>query len=142
MTERTWNFAASPSRVFDYVEDLVGALPPLRRTDAVRLALTEALANAIIHGALGLGSRDEMGMHAFLSSLIAADRAAPEASVAVRLALCDSWARIVIEDPGKGFDVAGMVARPGRGLDLIRRGVSRANYECGGRRLVLWLEGS
>jgi len=129
--------------VFDYVNELLEALPPPYRTDDVRMGLHEALGNAIIHGALGVGSRDVMGLDTFLLAVAEAETE-PERRV-VYVAIEQRGAgmvRIVIDDCGPGFDHERALVRPGRGLAFVESGFTHAEYQRGGRRLVLDLGGA
>jgi len=120
-----------------------------RRPD-VELALHEAVANAIIHGNLALGSSfgaDAAAFDAFcrlLSDRMAEPgmagrrvdlRAAPEAGGGLSLRVADE---------GQGFDPAALAghapdpeARSGRGLEIIRAMTVRVAIEDGGRTTVM-----
>lgn len=90
----------------------------------VRLALEEALVNAIKHG----------------------NRMDPNKSVQVDWTLSESGVRVVIEDEGEGFDVADVpdptddenLDKPGgRGIMLMRSFMSVVEYNESGNRLIL-----
>ena len=90
----------------------------------VRLALEEALVNAIKHG----------------------NRMDPDKSVQIDWTLSESGVRIVIEDQGEGFDVSDVpdptddenLDKPGgRGIMLMRSFMSVVEYNESGNRLTL-----
>ncbi len=90
----------------------------------VRLALEEALVNAIKHG----------------------NRMDPDKSVQIDWALSDAGVRVVIEDEGEGFDVTDVpdptddenLDKPGgRGIMLMRSFMSLVEYNESGNRLTL-----
>ncbi len=140
---KTWRLPAVPSKVFEYVDALLAALPEEHRTDAVRMGLTEALGNAVVHGALRLGSRDDMGLDEFVQAVIDAEDMRYCRMVHIMME-CDDRAgvKLVIDDCGRGFDFEKVQAREGRGLDFIRSAFARTEYDREGRRLVLTLWGA
>ncbi len=90
----------------------------------VRLALEEALVNAIKHG----------------------NRMDPNKSVQIDWTLSESGVRVVIEDEGEGFDVSDVpdptddenLDKPGgRGIMLMRSFMSVVEYNESGNRLIL-----
>lgn len=90
----------------------------------VRLALEEALVNAIKHG----------------------NRMNPDKSVQIDWTLSESGVRVVIEDEGEGFDVSDVpdptddenLDKPGgRGIMLMRSFMSVVEYNESGNRLTL-----
>jgi serine/threonine-protein kinase RsbW len=90
----------------------------------VRLALEEALVNAIKHG----------------------NRMDPDKSVQIDWTLSDAGVRVVIEDEGEGFDVTDVpdptddenLDKPGgRGIMLMRSFMSLVEYNESGNRLTL-----
>jgi len=96
----------------------------MRDVFGVRLALEEALINAIKHG----------------------NRMDPSKKVKIEYQVCDAKIRIVIEDEGEGFDMNAVpdptaeenLDRPGgRGIMLIRSFMSHVEYNDTGNRVVL-----
>lgn len=134
---------ARPSEVFAMAEMVTGVLPPALRTDAVQLGILEALSNAIVHGALEIGSRDTMPLDEYLKQLEEGELRHGAARVVDVLveARGPRGASITIDDPGNGFDVAATQVQPRRGLDIIHRTFSSVRLERDGRRLVLSLGG-
>ncbi len=97
---------------------------PPRDVFGVRLALEEALVNAIKHG----------------------NRMDPDKSVQIDWTLSEAGVRIVIEDEGEGFQVADVpdptddenLDKPGgRGIMLMRSFMSIVEYNESGNRLIL-----
>jgi serine/threonine-protein kinase RsbW len=97
---------------------------PPRDVFGVRLALEEALVNAIKHG----------------------NRMDPDKSVQIDWTLSEAGVRIVIEDEGEGFQVADVpdqtddenLDKPGgRGIMLMRSFMSVVEYNESGNRLIL-----
>ena len=96
----------------------------MRDVFGVRLALEEALVNAIKHG----------------------NRMDPDKSVRIGCQVCDKQVRIEIEDQGSGFDVSDVpdptedenLEKPGgRGIMLMRSFMSTVEYNASGNRLVM-----
>ncbi|HYH00606.1 MAG TPA: ATP-binding protein [Terriglobales bacterium] len=88
----------------------------------VRLALQEALANAVVHGCQCDGER----------------------SVHCLIACGDSQVLLIVRDPGEGFDVSGVPSPTeghrlfeshGRGIELIRRLMDEVYFERGGTEI-------
>lgn len=99
-----------------------GTLPVARR---LRVAVGEALANAVIHG----NGED------------------PRKAVRITAEAGPGGARVVVQDEGRGFDPgavpdptrpAGRQRDHGRGLHLQRRLADRLRHEDGGRRVELF----
>ena len=97
---------------------------PPRDVFGVRLALEEALVNAIKHG----------------------NRMDPDKSVQIDWTLSEAGVRVVIEDEGEGFDVNDVpdptddenLDKPGgRGIMLMRSFMSVVEYNDSGNRLTL-----
>jgi serine/threonine-protein kinase RsbW len=97
---------------------------PSRGIFGIRLALEEALVNAIKHG----------------------NGSDPEKSVRVSCQITDEKVRIVIEDEGTGFDLQGVpdptedenLEKPcGRGIMLMRAFLDGVEYNERGNRVVL-----
>ena len=153
-------FALSLSTASTYrldVANMVGEavssrlLPPGRVASEVFLVVAEAVANAVIHGNLGIqsdlrGTRE--GLAAF-SALMATRLAEPERA-ARRVEICafqaDGGLTLTVSDQGEGFDLDAQLRRPietaarnGRGLALIRKVAGAVGGEDGGRTLVMRL---
>lgn len=102
---------------------LLEALPEVERSERVRLGLAEALANAILHGALrirryvGVG-RDEHG-EGLEGPRADGLGATPDASGVTLWAGVGDGA-VSIYDGGPGFDWRAAMRCPGRGLALMR----------------------
>lgn len=124
-----------------------GALDPQRRSN-VELCLHEAVANAIVHGNLGLSSsvKGEPGGYRRFSEMMR-DRLGDPAVVRRRLDIFCRWngrsIAIAVVDQGGGFDtelapaVSGNKARSGRGFTFMRTLASRVTVTDGGRCTVL-----
>lgn len=117
------------------------------------VALHEALANAVIHGNLGVpSSLKERGDDSFARALAerAADPAYSDRFVDIAVDYDGRRCRWTIHDEGAGFDVDAVLARclsddpeillaSGRGIVMMRSFLDDVRYEEGGRRLVLEL---
>ncbi|MBK1841132.1 ATP-binding protein [Azospirillum sp. YIM B02556] len=124
-----------------------GVLDPQRRS-TVELCLHEAVANAIVHGNLGLSSavKSEPGGYRRFSEMMR-DRLGDPAVVRRRLDIFCRWNErgiaIAVVDQGGGFDaeatpaIAGNDARSGRGFVFMRTLASRVTVTDGGRCTVL-----
>ena len=116
---------AEGRKVQDRIIDLLEKLEfPLRDVFAVRLALEEALVNAIKHG----------------------NRMDPNKRVRVECSISDDRVKIVIEDEGSGFDLSAVpdptaeenLDKPGgRGIMLMRSFMNRVEYNDIGNRVTL-----
>ena len=116
---------------------------------ALELALYEALANAIIHGNLGIdsslrGSAEDL--RAYRAAL--AHALSDPARSARRVTICcypqGNLLRLSVRDQGDGWDVtsrlhgpASAEAKSGRGLDLIRQTAKAIHAEDRGRHLIM-----
>lgn len=141
---RRFEFRACPSEVPGYVARVEAALPKSLRTDAVRLGLIEALSNAIIHGALGIGSRNGRPLEDYLHLLEERERELGDRRkvwVDVEVDPGDG-ATIVIEDPGPGFDYGHAAPQPNRGIDLVKRSFDLVWTANRGSRVVMRLGGA
>lgn len=108
------------------IMDAIAALPCTHGAlDDISLALSEALANAVLHG----NGED------------------PEKKVDVS-AVCEGPGQftLVVTDEGQGFDAAAvgdptvggnLLSNHGRGLLLIRRLMDKTEFRLGGRQIVL-----
>ncbi|WP_376958432.1 ATP-binding protein [Azospirillum sp. A26] len=124
-----------------------GVLDPQRRSN-VELCLHEAVANAIVHGNLGLSSavKGEPGGYRRFSEMMR-DRLGDPAVTRRRLDIFCRWngrcIAIAVVDQGGGFDTAlapattGNKARSGRGFVFMRTLASRVTVTDGGRCTVL-----
>jgi anti-sigma regulatory factor (Ser/Thr protein kinase) len=117
-----------------------------RRAD-VELALHEAVANAVIHGNLALGSSfgttaDSFDAFCQRLSERMADAALGGRRVAIAILREEGRLDLRITDEGAGFDPAALGpraadAKSGRGLEIIRAMCNRLSVEDGGRSLAL-----
>lgn len=98
-------------------------------TDRVKLALSEAASNAIVHG----------------------NREDPSKSVDIVVTLDPSTLRVEIQDDGEGFDPLAppdpvrsenLMETGGRGLFLIREYCDEVSYSDRGRRVILQFDRS
>jgi serine/threonine-protein kinase RsbW len=109
-------------------ERIVGALEergyPMKDTFSVRLALEEALVNAIKHG----------------------NQLDPDKSVIIAWEVGDQTCRVTIEDQGKGFNPAdlpdptleeNLECSSGRGVMLIHHYMSKVEYNEKGNRITM-----
>ncbi|PWC84036.1 hypothetical protein TSH100_19465 [Azospirillum sp. TSH100] len=124
-----------------------GVLDPQRRSN-VELCLHEAVANAIVHGNLGLSSavKGEPGGYRRFSEMMR-DRLGDPAVTRRRLDIFCRWndrcIAIAVVDQGGGFDTelapatTGNKARSGRGFVFMRTLASRVTVTDGGRCTVL-----
>ncbi len=115
---------------------------------AVELCLQEAIANALIHGNLGVdsGLKDRDDGYLRFSRLVNARLADPDLS-GRRLDLLVSWGEsgldVAVADEGAGFDFErmtgnrGKMARSGRGFTLMRALAAEVRVLDGGRCTAL-----
>lgn len=125
--------------VADHAETLEQALPPEARSELVRIGLVEALTNAIVHGALGVASGDDVEV---LLSSIAAAEAKADRVVRAEVHRTPSEIAVVIADEGAGFDWR--AARPvrGRGLAIVKEVFECVSWNEVGNEVRLRLRGS
>lgn len=116
----------------------------------IELSLAEAVANAIIHGNLGIGSQmrnDFQGFALFQATLLERlddpCRAGRKIEITAR-PLGGSGIRIAVLDQGDGYDIhsqmnksARIEAKSGRGLGLIRQLADRIEIGLDGRLLTM-----
>ncbi|MBY6263031.1 ATP-binding protein [Azospirillum sp. 412522] len=124
-----------------------GALDPQRRSN-IELCLHEAVANAIVHGNLGLSSavKGEPGGYRRFSEMMR-DRLGDPVATRRRLDIFCRWSgrsiAIAVVDQGGGFDAGlapattGNKARSGRGFVFMRTLAARVTVTDGGRCTVL-----
>lgn len=112
---RHFVFSATYADVDRAADQLVGALPEEDRSARVRIGVIEAIANAILHGALGVPARGELEeLPAFLESMEGYE----SSEVTLWAGVGDRV--IAIYDGGPGFDWRSALRRPGRGLSIMR----------------------
>lgn len=131
-----------------YLVQLLQEIHGLRpRTGALHSVLSELYSNALEHGVLGLDSRLKRDVQGFANYYQERARrlvVLAEGFVRIDLKVEPSGAggRLTIEvrDSGAGFDVQRVLSRPsheqqlsGRGLNLVQRLGSRAEWSEGGR---------
>lgn len=124
-----------------------GALPPERRSN-VELCLHEAVANAIVHGNLGIPSAAKNQPQGYrLFNQLVVEKLGDPAITSRRLDIFCRWNAkgvvIAVVDQGAGFDaqlapaaVSGK-ARSGRGFVFMRALASRVTVTDGGRCTLL-----
>ncbi len=126
------------------VARMLADLAPGADRDAVETALQEAVANAVIHGNLGLSSMEvgtAAAMQRYAEALAGrlADPALAGRRVTVDARLAGKVLRLEVVDEGAGYDA--VEPRPdqpfGRGLGLVSRFASRCEVRDGGRRLCM-----
>ncbi len=132
---RTLFVRAKYTTIEESVDAIEACVPWQHRSSLVRVAITEALANAIVHGALRISSRlrDDGEFEAWLSLIEDAERRAPDEHVQVTV--CDS--RIVFFDGGPGFDWRSSPVRPGRGLSILHAAFSSVRWNDTGNTLTV-----
>jgi anti-sigma regulatory factor (Ser/Thr protein kinase) len=124
------------------------------RSGKLLVALHEALANAVVHGNLGVSSElKEQGDDSFARAL--AERATTplyrDRLVEIIFDYDGQRCRWTITDEGAGFDVDRVLARclsddpevllaSGRGILMMRSFLDEVRFEEGGRRLILGFE--
>jgi anti-sigma regulatory factor (Ser/Thr protein kinase) len=117
-----------------------------RRAD-VELALHEAVANAVIHGNLAIGSSfgttaDSFDAFCKLVSDRMGDPAHGSKRVTIGIVVEEGRLELRVGDEGAGYDPASLAARApdatsGRGLEIMRAMAGALSVEDGGRTLVL-----
>lgn len=118
--------------------------------EAMRLAVHEALANAVLHGCLGLASAPRSsreGCEAYAAALAArlADPLYADALIDIGSHWTTHGILVSIADPGPGYDPAatvggGPAGTSGRGLALIRAFANDVIIDEGGRHISLWFD--
>jgi phosphoserine phosphatase RsbU/P len=138
--------------IADHVDDVMEKVGPAFDAPAARVALTEAMLNAVVHGALGvprpIGSRDPV---LFADRIAEAERHCPaDRGVAIEVETARDRPPLVrVRDPGRGFDWRGSLAASeqvpsphaagGRGLFLVRHGVAKVTWNERGNEIALEL---
>lgn len=139
-------FPARPSELGSYLGVLREHLPGWAATERTLVALGEALGNAIVHGALGLGSacRERGEIERYLDDLEHAEaRHGAVRSVSVSVIDHDGVLFVTVSDPGAGFDVSKAPVRPGRGLALIHALTDGVSWNGSGNQVTLrWMRSS
>jgi anti-sigma regulatory factor (Ser/Thr protein kinase) len=131
---RHFVFSASYAGVDRIADRLLDALPEEERTARVRIGVVEALANAILHGALRVPERGGLDdLPEFLESMDRYDSAEVTlwAGVGARV--------IAIYDGGPGFDWRSALRRPGRGLSIMRHVFGAVEWNDAGNCVLLHL---
>jgi hypothetical protein len=142
MAVATLVFPARYDRLEETADAVIATLPESARRPEVHVGLAEALANAILHGALGLPSRDDASDPlAIYDAIEAAQARADGLTIEVHLHGRPVGA-LVIEDPGVGFDWSTACARPGHGLSMMRAAFADVQYLGAGNLVRLKLRGA
>ncbi len=121
--------------------------------DQVRVCLTEAVENALVHGNLEIDSalkEEDWGRFEALVAERQADPAYARRAVSIRASLGPGGFSAQIQDQGRGFDPGrpaanpdpGFLASSGRGLLLIRGVMDEVRWEEGGRRICMLKRGA
>lgn len=142
-TTRSFVLPAQPALIEDHVRVIEEALPLPLRGDLLRIGLTEVLTNAIVHGALGVGSeaRDEGDVERNIEEIEeAARRLLGQRSVEALVSTNGTTAEIEVSDPGPGFDWRNVRRRHGLGLSIIRQAFAAVRWNEAGNRVSLKLE--
>ena len=122
------------------------------RRDQIMLALHEALANAVIHGNLGLGSGDVLDIQAFIAQGQTIERRLDDPAygllpITLIATPKDQGVVVSVQDSGSGFTAPPAISDPndmepeskhGRGMGLMRVSSDGMHYEDQGRRVVLF----
>jgi anti-sigma regulatory factor (Ser/Thr protein kinase) len=140
---RIFVLPAQPALIEAHVRVIEEALPLPLRGDLLRIGLTEVLTNAIVHGALGVGSeaRDEGDVEKNIEAIEeAARRLSGLRHVEVDVSTNGSSAEIEVSDPGPGFDWRNVKRRYGLGLSIIRQAFAAVHWNEAGNRISLRLE--
>lgn len=141
MAVATLVFPARYDRLEEAADAVIATLPESARCTEVHVGLAEALANAILHGALGLPPRDDGDDPlALFDAIEAAQERADGLTIEVRLH-GRPVAVLVIEDPGEGFDWATAHARPGHGLSMMQAAFADVRFLGTGNVVRLELRG-
>ena len=118
---------------------------PRPMADGIELTLHEALANAIIHGNLAIGSEGRGSIESYADFCAELDRRLLDPTMAARtIQIVARWkgTRLVlaVTDEGAGFmhEARSVLDRPfGRGLEIVRSMATRAGWNQRRRRLVM-----
>ena len=141
--ERTFLFVARYSGISRYLRQIELELPPLQRHDEVMAGLAEALSNAVLHGALGISSRDRDAgqIEAFLADIDRAERRfGALRHVSVILRLRGSTLEIVVGDDGAGFDWTAPCATD-HGISILHRVFDAVRWSPRGNIVHLTIQG-
>ena len=134
----------------NYASRLLACLDTSQHGVRAHLAISEALSNAILYGALGLRPDcAEREPNVLLQAVHAARAVRGRNEVLARVSRWDELAVVVIKDPGQGFDWAAVSAEPeggpvdalaihGRGFFLMRLGCERVTWNEAGNEVSLW----
>ena len=122
-----------------HADVLEQALPADVRSDLVRVGLVEALTNAIVHGALGVATRDDL--EAFLVAIEAAE-ASHDCVVHAEVHQAPFEIAVVISDQGEGFDWRAASPERGHGLAIVEEIFECVSWNEVGNEVRLRLRGS
>jgi hypothetical protein len=144
-TTRRFSFPAKYDSLGIYTFLVDRAVRVAPRREELRVGLTEALSNAVLHGALGVSSElreknDFEGFSAHVSEREATTD--PNLRIDVVLRTTDEGVEIAITDPGRGFDWANQRIRPSRGLALLFQSFDRVEWNATGNVLRLFVAGA
>lgn len=147
---------AVSARGFVAAEDFAGLLcatimahaGPPRDRDGMHLAVHEAIANAVQHGCLELGStlRQTSADHCAFASAMMDRLSMPgygDRQIIIATRWLDPFITVSIRDPGPGYQErpstpsAGAEAKSGRGLSLIRKLADEVEIGLGGRCITM-----
>lgn len=132
-----------------FVAALARRFPGAACIPAMELALYEAMANAIIHGNLGIDSSLRGSAEGLRDYRLTLARALSDPGRSARLVTVacrphGHMLRLTVRDQGNGWDVArqlespaAVAAKSGRGLDLIRQSAAAIQAKDDGRLLIM-----
>lgn len=132
-----------------FIAAIARRFPDATCIQAIELALYEALANAVIHGNLGIDSAlraSAAGLREYRTTVAHAltDPTLSSRRVMVTCRPEGEFLRLVVRDQGTGWNTSALPqptadvdAKSGRGLDLIRQVATWVTADDGGRRLIM-----
>jgi hypothetical protein len=140
---RIYRLPARVDAIGDLTARITDDMGPAFGGALVHAAIGEALLNAIVYGALGVPARETRDVVEFLDAVAAAEVRGDAADVEVTLEPAGASWRVIVKDPGAGFEVAALSELPaccdatrGRGLQIMRA-AARVAWNAQGNELTL-----
>jgi anti-sigma regulatory factor (Ser/Thr protein kinase) len=141
----TYRLSPRIDAIDDVAWSVVSHMSLGRREASVHAAVSEALMNAVVYGALGVPSTDVRNVLDFVEAIAAAEQRGDAEDVVVTVEPSAAHTvRVTVRDPGRGFDTRTAsrskvvpLATRGRGVPIMRATAESLAWNDSGNEITL-----